>query len=57
MYYDEPDKKDLEQYVYNQSPKSREQIIEGESIDIYLSPDKEKSTQNINDVQEEEEWF
>lgn len=57
IYYDEPEKKDLEQYIYNQSPKSREQIIEGESIDVYLSTDKEKSTQNINDVQEEEEWF
>ena len=56
-YYDEPELKDQEQFIYNQSPKEGEQIVEGEAISIYLSIDKEKSTRNTSGTQEEEDWF
>jgi beta-lactam-binding protein with PASTA domain len=56
-YYDEPELKDQEQFIYNQSPKEGEQIVEGEAISIYLSTDKEKSTRNTSGTQEEEDWF
>lgn len=56
-YYDEPDKKDVERYIYDQSPSEGEQLLEGEPISIYLSTDKEKSTKHTTNTQEEEEWF
>lgn len=56
-YYDEPELKDEEQFIYNQSPKEGKQIVEGEAIDIYLSTDKEKSIKYTIDTEEDEEWF
>lgn len=56
--YDEPQKEGMVMYIYRQIPAAGEQLVEGETVSIYLSADIEKSIKNIEtDDSEEEEWF
>lgn len=57
-YYDEPDKTNELQYIYNQFPAAGEMLVEGETVSIYLSIDQTKSAKYHNTTEnEEEEWF
>jgi beta-lactam-binding protein with PASTA domain len=57
VYYDEPETEGVEQYIYSQSPAAGEMILEGETVTLHLSKDKEKSVRNTHVSEEEESWF
>ena len=56
--YDEETEEGVPQYVYSQSPRPGEQLLEGETVALHLSKDIEKAA-NSNNFQEKEEdtWF
>lgn len=55
--YDEPQEEGMVMYIYRQIPAAGEQLVEGETVSIYLSADIEKSIKNIETDDSEEEWF
>lgn len=56
VYYDEPQEEGKVQYVYRQTPVEGEQLQEGETVTLRLSPDIRKAvTGSTND--NEDEWF
>ena len=55
--YDEPQEEGMVMYIYRQIPAAGEQLLEGETVSIYLSADIEKSIKNIETDDSEEEWF
>lgn len=56
--YDEETEEGVPQFVYSQSPRPGEQLLEGETVALHLSKDIEKAA-NSNNFQEKEEdtWF
>ena len=57
VYYDEKSEEGVPQYVYRQSPRAGEQLIEGETVTLHLSKDIEKAASNSYQEKEEESWF
>jgi len=57
--YDEPSEEGVVQYIYRQTPRSGEKLIEGETVALRLSKDIEKAASSSNNtrVEEEDSWF
>lgn len=60
VHYDEPAREGVAQYVYRQKPKAGKTLIEGESVELYMSADKSKANYSYDEDEEDEEdenWF
>ena len=58
VYYDEPEEEGVPQYVYRQTPRPGEQLIEGETVTLRLSKDIEKAASGAGyQDKEEDSWF
>ena len=57
--YDEPNEDGIVQFIYRQTPRSGEKLIEGETVALRLSKDIEKAASSSNNtrVEEEDSWF
>ena len=56
--YDEPNEDGIVQFIYRQTPRSGEKLIEGETVALRLSKDIEKAASSNNTrVEEEDSWF
>lgn len=54
--YDEPEEEGVIQYVYRQIPSEGSKLIEGETVALKLSADKEKAA-TVGNETDSEEWF
>lgn len=57
VQYDEKEKEGEVQYVYQQTPLSGEQLLEGETVALRLSANKEKAVHAVQTGDEEDNWF
>ena len=56
--YDEPQAEGVPQFVYRQIPKEGAILIEGETVTLYLSSDREKAAvDHHTEEHEDESWF
>ena len=57
--YDAPEEEGVVQYVYRQTPRAGERLLEGETVTLKLSPDIEKAATAAETYTEPEEdsWF
>ena len=58
VYFDEPETEGVLQYVYSQTPKAGERLLEGETVGVRLSADRDKIGSNVaQPADTEDSWF